>query len=180
MNIDLKEKIAKMYIEGKSSSEIGNILNYSGTHILRIMKKCGVKRRSLSDGKKLSQNKPETIEKMRRSATGRLLSESTKDKLRLLVGENNANWKGGITKTAGGYLTYTNSPENKQNKNKLMHRVIAEKKIGRCLLPGEVVHHIDGDQSNNCFDNLLVLSSQAEHARIHGKERGALNYAQSM
>lgn len=49
------------------------------------------------------------------------------------------------------------------------HRVIAEQKIGRALLPGEVVHHIDGNLRNNHPDNLQVLPSQAVHNSIHFK-----------
>lgn len=48
------------------------------------------------------------------------------------------------------------------------HRVIAERKLGRPLKKGEIVHHIDGNYRNNDPDNLMVLSSQAEHCRIHG------------
>lgn len=51
-----------------------------------------------------------------------------------------------------------------------MHRVVAELKLGRALLPGEIVHHIDGDKWNNDPDNLAVMT-QAEHARIHCIER---------
>lgn len=47
------------------------------------------------------------------------------------------------------------------------HRVVAEQSIGRPLLPGEVVHHIDGNKRNNDPANLQVLSSQAEHSRLH-------------
>lgn len=47
------------------------------------------------------------------------------------------------------------------------HRVVAAIKIGRPLRKGEVVHHIDGDKRNNAPDNLEVLPSQAEHARLH-------------
>lgn len=47
------------------------------------------------------------------------------------------------------------------------HRVIAERKLGRPLLPGEVVHHIDGNIHNNNPDNLQVLDSQSQHASLH-------------
>ena len=48
-----------------------------------------------------------------------------------------------------------------------VHRQVAEKMLGRALLPGEVVHHIDGDKQNFSPSNLQVLSSPAEHARLH-------------
>jgi len=47
------------------------------------------------------------------------------------------------------------------------HRQVAERKIGRALGPGEVVHHIDGDKHNNEPGNLAVMT-QAEHMREHG------------
>ena len=47
------------------------------------------------------------------------------------------------------------------------HRLVAERKLGRPLASGEVVHHIDGNKQNNSPENLAVLPSQAEHARVH-------------
>jgi len=52
-----------------------------------------------------------------------------------------------------------------------MHRVIAEATIGRALLPKEVVHHINGNILDNRPENLAVLPSQGEHARIHARAR---------
>ena len=54
------------------------------------------------------------------------------------------------------------------------HRVIAEQIIGRALRIGEVVHNIDGNKHNNSPENLMVLSSQAEHWAIHRKRGDAL------
>ena len=52
------------------------------------------------------------------------------------------------------------------------HRVVAAQMLGRNLLPGEVVHHIDGDIRNNRPENLMVFSSQAEHAKWHKEHEG--------
>lgn len=49
----------------------------------------------------------------------------------------------------------------------LEHRLIAESSIGRRLLPGEIVHHKDGDKSNNAPENLEVLPSQRHHGATH-------------
>lgn len=51
------------------------------------------------------------------------------------------------------------------------HRVVAEQAIGRPLAPGEVVHHRNDDKRDNRRENLQVLASQAEHARLHAAQR---------
>lgn len=51
------------------------------------------------------------------------------------------------------------------------HRIVAERKLGRPLRPGEVVHHVDGDKRNNAPSNIEVLASQREHIRLHRPSR---------
>ena len=60
------------------------------------------------------------------------------------------------------------------------HHLVAEDLIGRALLPGEVVHHIDGDKLNNAPENLYVCSGQKEHRTIHGQlEKVAMDLVKS-
>lgn len=49
------------------------------------------------------------------------------------------------------------------------YRKIAEKKIGRKLKKGEIVHHLDGNSTNNDPDNLFVCESQSEHILLENK-----------
>jgi transcriptional regulator with XRE-family HTH domain len=46
------------------------------------------------------------------------------------------------------------------------HVLVMEKHLGRFLNRDEVVHHKDGDKSNNNIDNLEILT-KAEHNKIH-------------
>ena len=61
---------------------------------------------------------------------------------------------------AKGYKRFKDS-------DRLVHRYIAEKKLGRALESWEVVHHIDGNKLNNSWKNLEVYSSWKEHNEVH-------------
>ena len=66
-------------------------------------------------------------------------------------------------KDNNGYLRFNNS-------NKLVHRRVVEKNIGRRLLPNEIIHHRDGNKLNNNIENLQIFSSQDEHHSLHKKQ----------
>lgn len=76
-------------------------------------------------------------------------------------------WNGGM-KICKGYL-YKRC-QNHPNKSKhggyvAVHRLVIEEKIGRFLLPTEVVDHIDGDTLNNSPENLRIFESNSAHLR---------------
>lgn len=49
------------------------------------------------------------------------------------------------------------------------HRLVMEGVVGRLLAGTEIVHHLDGDKTNNSPENLQLLLSRAEHQRVHNR-----------
>jgi len=47
------------------------------------------------------------------------------------------------------------------------HRVVAERMLGRKLRPGERVHHINFDKTDNREENLYVCRDRSHHFRVH-------------
>lgn len=47
------------------------------------------------------------------------------------------------------------------------HRLIMEHRLGRLLLPNEIVHHIDGNRENNQLNNLELFDNRKAHKARH-------------
>jgi hypothetical protein len=57
-----------------------------------------------------------------------------------------------------------------KDSNTSVHRWAAEKKLGRKLRSGEVVHHKDRNKQNNSPSNLHVFKNQFEHDKAHRRD----------
>ena len=58
---------------------------------------------------------------------------------------------------------YTRRWDARTKETYYLHRAIAEWKLGRPLRPGEVVHHHNGDQTDNHLQNIAVFPNQRAH-----------------
>jgi hypothetical protein len=92
------------------------------------------------------------------------------------TGDKCPRWNGGRKTRKDGYVLVTAPPNHphpiKNGKRDttfyiLEHRLVMEKHLGRYLEPDEVIHHIDGNTSNNAIENLRLFTNQAEHSSFH-------------
>lgn len=61
--------------------------------------------------------------------------------------------------------------DNTLKKQVCVHRLVAAQSLSRALLPGEVVHHLNGNTHDLRPENLLTLPSQAAHIVVEHIER---------
>ena len=94
-------------------------------------------------------------------------------------GHNNPSWRGGerIISEKGRRMIWVGTGHHLAGKSgyAVRARVVAEKELGRKLVSTEVVHHLNGDQSDDRPHNLAVLEGQSEHCRIHKPRLGTGN-----
>ena len=140
-----KEWLKTQYVDkGRSTNDIAREVGSSSGNITDHLRTMGIERRAV------------------KTAIALAFPEGRQGSL-------SPSWKGG-TKSAGrsGYIYQYNPdhPNSTKTGYVMQHRLIAESIIGRYLTTDEVVHHIDGDKSNNDPTNLEVLT-RSEHVMRH-------------
>lgn len=89
--------------------------------------------------------------------------QKTKDKMsKAKLGENHPLWKGKEYQIKNGrwYIWIDNIKYYR-------YRYVAEQCLGRKLVKGEVVHHINEDKGDDRPENLYLFSSQSKHTIYH-------------
>jgi len=111
--------------------------------------------------------------------TGKHHSEETKKKMsEAKMGkyrEESNKWEGGFGKNSEGYICF-NPPRGcrffcMRNSNGYiyLHRLIMAEYLQRPITEEEVVHHENGDITDNRIENLRLLENQSKHAIYHHK-----------
>lgn len=70
---------------------------------------------------------------------------------------------------SGGYRVFIEKEAGKIVGCVFEHQKVAEEKLGRPLRGDEVVHHLDGNKTNNDPANLIVVSF-SQHLALHGRK----------
>jgi hypothetical protein len=88
--------------------------------------------------------------------------------LKMYVGSNHSQWRGGRRKHGHGYIYIWNPKHHFATKTGyvLEHRLVWEEQHKACLLEWSDVHHKDHDKVNNIWYNLQAMM-QGEHSRFH-------------
>lgn len=144
-HIPNREDIPKLYVEGKLSTlKIGRIVGLTPAAVASILSRRGIKLRSFKEARKIQY------------------PDGT-------FGVNSPRWKGGrkIANSRGYIHIYSPEHPFKTKAGYVMeHRLVMEKKIGRYIKKGEIVHHINHDKTDNRPEN-LAIKKNGQHIKDH-------------
>lgn len=92
-------------------------------------------------------------------------------------GDKSGKWKGGVIRY-GRYIYVKKSGHPRTTKEGYVseHILVIESVLGRYLYPGEVVHHINGDTTDNRPSNLRVFSTGSDHIHHHAVLNGKTSH----
>lgn len=166
-----KDILHELYIVEKLSiPDIANKLNMNKSLTRSLLIKNGITLRSRAEGVRCSSHKLGLHLKGKK----RVFSDEWKENISKAKISRSDDTAKGFSLKLSGYIEITRGI----NKGKSQHVLIMQERIGRKLMNDEVVHHIDGDRSNNDINN-LALMTKSGHCKHHAltnyskRERGS-------
>lgn len=85
-------------------------------------------------------------------------------------GQAHYHWKGGINKRKDGYVFVYSPLHPRANCNRVKRSVLVmEKGLGRFLIAGEIVHHVNRIRDDDRPSNLMLFKNESDHQKFHCK-----------
>lgn len=159
---EVRDKAIELYKSGVSSEKVAEILGVSDVYVVYVARKAGVEIRPSGARKGI------TLSEEHKNR----MSESQKARHNLPQYDG-FNGYGREQADSRGYIKVLCPGHPRASKHQhyiYMHIVIAEQTLGRRLNQDEVVHHINGDKSDNRPENLKVMT-RSEHIKLHERMR---------
>jgi len=139
-----------VYINGHNKSFLGK------THSEETKAKISKSRENV----KISE---ETRKKLSIASTGKIFSEEAIQKMSVAkTKERHHCWNGGVMIHKNGRTFIRIS----KGEYKARARIVMENKLGRVLSSNEIIHHINGDPSDDRIENLM-LTNRSKHTINH-------------